>query len=329
MAVQTFTFDSAPDISSNAAFRKWATGIHDALLECGWVQTDDTGQADFASMNAPTGTPDTAAGYRVYRLDDALQATAPVFVKFEPGRGGQSSSNVPAAWFTVGQETDGAGNLSRILLPRTITSVGTSVTGVTTEYPSYASGCGSSFCLAMWPMSGTNPIFFFILERSRNASGEPTGEGFLIALSVANNSQNSGTASVSVVRAIGNGGSASSRCADDNFLNVRFPATANGATVDLGTSLSRDGVKAPVLPVPCMAPGLTPWASNVVVAVHPGDAGSTSVIQAATINGKTRIYRAFPAKGATASSAVIAQARGLIEWGNHTCYPAILWGEVE
>lgn len=323
MTVSTFTFQSAPDISSDAAFRKWVQGIHDSFIACGWVQTDDTGQLDIPTATVP-GTQNTAAGYLMYRLDDDFQGVAPVFVKFEPGRGAHASNNVPCAWFTVGQGTDGSGAVSSVLLPRTATASSTAVTGVTTEYPSYASGDGSSLCLAMWPMSGTHPIFFFLLERSRNANGEPTGEGFLIACSSANAAQ-SGTfaGSMSVVRVIGNGGSANTRCAEDNFLNVRFPATVNGATLDLGGSLSRDGVRAPVLPVPCIAPGVTPWVSNIVTAVHPADAGSTSVIQAATINGEARIYRAFPAWGATGGN----QSRGLIEVGARTAYPAIQWAE--
>lgn len=323
MAVSTHTFQSAPDISSDAAFRKWAQGIHDSFITCGWAQTDDTGQLDIGAAEVPE-TLSTAAGYLMYRLDDDLQGVAPVFVKFEPGRGGHATVNVLGAWFTVGQSTDGSGAVEDILLPRHQSGApGNAVLGATTEYPSYASGDGSSLCLAMWPMSGANPILFFILERSRNANGEPTADGFLVGASAATVAQSANGASSSVVRVIGNGGSTNTQCAEDNFLNIRFPATVNGATLDLGGSLSRDGVVAPVLPVPCMAPGVTPWVSNIVTAVHPADAGATSVIQAATINGETRIYRAFPTWGATGNN----KARGLIDIGTKTMYPAILWAE--
>src|SRR5690606_28723324 len=121
MAVSTFTFQSAPDISSSAAFRKWVQGIHDSFITCGWVQTSDTGQLDIASATV-SGTQNTASGYLIYRLDDDLQGVAPVFVKFEPGRGAHATNNVPTAWFTVGQATDGAGALSSVILPRTATS---------------------------------------------------------------------------------------------------------------------------------------------------------------------------------------------------------------
>jgi hypothetical protein len=324
MTVSTFTFQSAPDISSSAAFRKWAQGIHDSFITCGWVQTSDTGQLDIGSATVP-GTADTPSGYLMYRLDDDLQGAAPVFVKFEPGRGSHASSNVPSSWFTVGQATDGAGTLSDIILPRTQAASGSSTTGSTTEYPSYASGDGASLCLAMWPMSATNPIFMFIIERSRNADGEPTGEGFLIGVGVAAGGQGGGGVLSNVVRTIGNGGSAASMCAQDNFLNARFPSVVNNTTLDLGGSLSRDGVVAPVFPIPCVAPGVTPWVSNIVTAVHPADAGATSVIQAATINGQTRIYRAFPVWGSSGA----AQHRGLIAVGSRSAYPAILWAEEE
>src|SRR5690606_35860490 len=134
---------------------------------------------------------------------------------------------------------------------------------------------------------GANCTLTVLIERSRNAGGEATGEGFLLAVSSA---VVGSSAPSSVVLTIGNGGSASVKCAQDHYLNVKFPHTVNGITNDVGGSLSRDGVVAPVFPVPCVAPGVAPWVSNLAVAIHPADAGTTSVIQAATINGQVRIY---------------------------------------
>ena len=74
-----------------------------------------------------------------------------------------------------------------------------------------------------------------------------------------------------------------------------------------------------------MAPGVTPWVSNVVVCVSPGDAGATSVIQAATINGATRTYRAFPYSyaGSTGPGLVREGAANVApQTGSHL---AILW----
>lgn len=68
-----------------------------------------------------------------------------------------------------------------------------------------------------------------------------------------------------------------------------------------------------------MAPGVPPWVSNVVVAVHPGDVGATSVIQVATINCSTRIYRAFT---------LYDQYTGVVGCGISTASrvrPAIIW----
>lgn len=315
MAVTTYSWMSAPDTTSDAAFRKFAQGIHDAVIAAGWVQSSDTGQLAIATATCPTTT-NTPAGYEIFKLNDAAQATAPVFVKVEYGRaGGTSPNNSPAIWFTVGQATNGAGTLSSILFARQmnlLSSLNGSV-GTTTEYASYASGDGSSICLSLWAANTSYPCVFFVLERSRDTSGAATAEGFLIVLAV-----NSGKK----VRVIGNGGvPGASKCADSGLVAL-LPAQINGLSSSTSSTMSKDGVTAPVIPLPCMAPGVTPWVSNVIVAVHPGDAGATSVIQAATINGQTRIYRAFPQFDGTsgvvgysnAGSAIDSMSRPAIAW---------------
>jgi len=305
MTVSTYTWMSAPDVSSAAAFRKWVQGIHDAFVACGWVQTADTGQiADISTLAVPAIN--TAAGYRMYRLDDALQATAPIYIKFEPGVG--SSSTRPTLWFTIGRTTNGAGTLSNLLLARTQTNYNSP--GITTEVASYASGDGSSLCLALWPAHGgsTQPVVHLVIERSRDQGGAPTGDAWLI-------SAGWDTAS-SLHRVIGtNGVIDASEVAEMTYLAV-LPGKINGVSQSVASTLSRDGVTAPVLPIACIAPGVTPWVSNVIVAVHPGDAGSTSVIQAATINGATRTYRAWTNFDATAGSIIAAtlKIRPAIAW---------------
>lgn len=305
MTVSTYSWMSARSSADAATFRKFAVGIHAAFLAAGWVQTSDTGQGDVTTMTVPTAN--TAAGYEVWRLNDALQSTAPVFVKIEYGR----ATNVPIVWITVGQSTDGAGTIGNVLFARTQAGAPGSNSNNATEYPSYASGDGSSIAVVMWAGSwstaSSTSDFFFVVERSRDSSGNATGDGFLIVI---------GKVGANAV-VIGNGGSSGSMMTSSPYLNAAMPQSINAVATSTGSTLSKDGVTAPVLPVPCMAPGVAPWVSNLLVAVHPGDAGSTSVIQAATINGATRTYRAWTA----------FSSAGVIPCGTSTSVivPAIGW----
>lgn len=305
--MSTFTWMSAPTISSDAAFRKWVQGIHDAFAACGWVQTADTGQAVISSLTVPTST-SASAGYEIWRLDDELQAEAPLFVKIEFGRGVGSPGDYPDAWVTVGQSSNGSGVIGNVLAAREQFAWQGSATGSATEITGYASGDGHSICLVPWPgFVASRASWCLVIERSRSSDGTPTTDGFLIV-------------SGWTVTVVGNGGATSSRSSSGDVLPVVLPYRINGAAASTSSTLSSDGVHAPVLPIPCLAPGVGPWVSNVIVAVHPGDAGALSVIQAATINGRTRTYRAWPGFGSPAAPiATNAPAQSSRIW------PAILW----
>ena len=73
-------------LADNATFQAWATGIDDQIKDMGWVQTSDTGQVDVTTVARPAAG--AYAGYRIYRMDDSLQSTSPVFLKLEYGCGG-------------------------------------------------------------------------------------------------------------------------------------------------------------------------------------------------------------------------------------------------
>jgi len=310
--VSTFSWMSAPDISSDVAFRKWAQGVHDAFVGCGWVQTSDTGQANLATMTVP-GTTVTAGGYEIFRMNDALQSACPVFVKVEYGRGSSATNNVPVIWVTVGQGSNGSGTITGVLLARTPNAATATAYGSSSEFPSYGSCDGAGICLALWSGYTNTGTAFLAIERSRDNAGAPTDGALLIAF---------GATTGGIVRVIGNGGTPGAvKCADSAYLSAALPYTINGSSASDASTLSQDGVVAPVLPIACVAPGVEPWVSNVLVAVHPGDAGSTSVIQAATINGETRTYRAWT---------FFNNNGGLVVCGNKSsspaaCWPAIIW----
>ncbi len=331
MAIATHTWMSAPTRETDAAFRKWAQGIHDTFIAAGWVQTDDTGQVDLETVEAPGSDNDfrdTMAGYDVFRMDDALHATAPVFVKVEYGSG-YSSTNV-GMYLTVGKGSDGAGAITDALIERISLHItgGSQGQDTTTEYASYGSGDESSVNIVLWPAWGGNyPLGGFTIERSCSDDGTPTDEALLVVFH-GHPGRTSTTASAfpRTVFVIGmDGAQGSVQSAIGTGLPVCLPGSINGLTnpsTITSSTLSKDGVTAPVLPIPLVAPGVTPWVSCGLVVVHPGDAGATSVIQAATVNGHERIYRAFPfAYTDNGGGAVLIRDGGNMM----RFYPAIAW----
>lgn len=158
---------------TDAHFRGWTKWVHDRLLAFGWVQTADTGQMDFATVLAPT-TSNQVRGYTIYRMDDALQATAPVYMKIEFGSGSSNVAN-PAIFITMGSGTTGAGLLTGNVTFRSQETLAGYTAG---PLNCFASGDAGRFTIALGadPVS-TNAFFVFGVERLRDPSGSPLNTG--------------------------------------------------------------------------------------------------------------------------------------------------------
>jgi hypothetical protein len=98
--------------NTDANFRAWAQFIHD-VFALGWVQTADTGQIDLTTVTVPT-TANDKQGYEIWRMDDDLQADYPVYVRIDYGSAG--AAGTPGIWLAVGTGSDGAGNLTGVLM---------------------------------------------------------------------------------------------------------------------------------------------------------------------------------------------------------------------
>jgi hypothetical protein len=142
-------------LSNDADFRTWGKGISDELAAAGLVQTADTGQINWTTVTKPAGS-NTAAGYEIRRFDDALQSSAPVFVKVEYGTGG--AADRPAVWITVGNASNGAGTLTGQVSTRTQSAPGASKTAGAT--------LNAYFCCATGRM-----LFAFSLDPSASSFG--------------------------------------------------------------------------------------------------------------------------------------------------------------
>ena len=98
-----------PSNNTDALFRAWSQFIFDGMIAGGWVQTADTGQINFATVTRPT-IANNARGYVILRMDDALQATVPVYLRLDFGSGG--AANNMGLWVTLGAASDGAGAIT-------------------------------------------------------------------------------------------------------------------------------------------------------------------------------------------------------------------------
>lgn len=170
------TFDANPQIT-NAAFKLWAGGLSAALAAFGWVKTADTGQIDIATY---AGTPASSSnvGYEVWRMDDSLQATAPVFMKIIYGTDINSNPKVDVQ---VGAGTNNAGTLTGRTSPanQNISSSSPSATNMR----SHASGASDRFAVALFlhnvgdTTTAATGGCGFNVERTKDANGNNTTEG--------------------------------------------------------------------------------------------------------------------------------------------------------
>jgi hypothetical protein len=160
--------------TTEADFQEWVTDLYSAFDAIGLVQTADTGQiVDPTTLPLP-GANNTDAGYRMYRFDDALQATAPIFLRVAVGRGNSDSQRRIS--FHPGHATDGAGNLVGAPSYAVQTPANTFSAAQRELWICYTDGC---FWISFLTSSSSNSQENFIIMRSQNPDGAPSGEHFL------------------------------------------------------------------------------------------------------------------------------------------------------
>lgn len=168
----------ASDLSTSAGLQAIVTAIHTRITGFGWVQTADAGQANPATVVRP-GAGSTVAGYLIYRMADALQGAAPVYMKLEVGSGAAGASSF-SIWVTVGSGTDGAGALTGILSERIQFSQSTLAVSAT-PYECQWSGATDRFAMCLFRDDPTTThTLVFGIERSKDDTKANTGAGVLI-----------------------------------------------------------------------------------------------------------------------------------------------------
>lgn len=163
---------TAPSNSSATLFRAWGSALAAQLAAVGLIQTADTGQINWTTVSAPLAN--SSAGFEVWRFNDALQATAPVYIRIDYASAGSAST--PALWFTIGTSTDGAGNIRPDGLVQLQARGASSSASL---FNSYISGAANRIAFSQWT-TGTGVAIFFSLERTKDAAGADTNDGLLI-----------------------------------------------------------------------------------------------------------------------------------------------------
>lgn len=175
----TNTYSTVIAHTTDAEFRAWGSALAASMQACGLVQTSDTGQINWATVTRP-GT-NTAGGYEIYRFNDALQGTYPIFIKIEYGT--NTSTTQPQAWITVGTGTNGAGTLTGTTSTR-ITWVRANASASTaTAYPTYV--CAKNGYVGVLWKSGSitstpDSLGFFAVARTTDDTGAETGDGYTV-----------------------------------------------------------------------------------------------------------------------------------------------------
>lgn len=172
----TYSTSGPVQQSNDADFRAWGTAFHAALSGAGFVQTADTGQVDW--LTATRAPISTRPYYSVWRFNDSLQGSAPIFMRFSFGSGGNQS--LPALWMRVGTGSDGSGNLTgQITSERSICRSSTSLSAG--SFPTYACHTeGIGFVAFAFGSAPSAYRFFFCIARVTNSSGTPLATAALV-----------------------------------------------------------------------------------------------------------------------------------------------------
>jgi hypothetical protein len=182
------TFSAAPATTSTATLRTLGGALSAALASAGMVKTTDTGQINWTTVTWVTGL--QTWGYEVWRFNDTLQATKPVFVRLVYSQ--TSSANALQVTAQVGTATDGAGNLTSAAgtgtsVTAAVTICGASTSGAATVSPWYVYGDGSSLVITSvidkWTGSSSGFGGFFSLERVRHLDGSPLEDAVCVSWS--------------------------------------------------------------------------------------------------------------------------------------------------
>jgi hypothetical protein len=168
--------------TTDAKFRAWGSANSTALASAGLVQTADTGQINWTTVTKP-GVASTKAGYEIWKFNDSLAGSKPVFIKFEYGTNGGTSSG--GVWVSVGTGSNGSGTLTGPVAGPYVLNTNVSAWNNTAMTYMHTHSLTNGYLLANFGMSGTAGSgigtsvapMVCIVERTKDSTGTPTSNG--------------------------------------------------------------------------------------------------------------------------------------------------------
>jgi hypothetical protein len=174
----TNTFAGTYAHANDANFQAWATTYY-GVLEAMLTQVPQTGELAYPVVAVRPGAL-AYAGFRIYKLNDSLGTSNPIYIRVRVGTAG--ATTVPQIEVSAGTGVDGAGNLTGAV---TATFRGSSTTN-SASY-NFPAGSRSSYACAVdgafWFMfcegnTQVGAMSTWGVFRSTDTAGAPTATGF-------------------------------------------------------------------------------------------------------------------------------------------------------
>lgn len=181
MTISLTTFDCT-SFTTDAKFRAWGTAVNAAFTAAGLTNTADTGQINWTTVTKPTSA-FTAKGYEIWRFNDTLQSTKPIFFKVSYAAGGNASGNNAEIRITLGTGSNGSGTITGVgssLVEQTGSGGNDTNAGSNAAQKigvSYSTTAGALSIVIDYMAAGFWNSGVFSICRTCDASGAPTGDG--------------------------------------------------------------------------------------------------------------------------------------------------------
>ena len=179
-----------PSNDTDAHFRAWGQVIGAALVAMGLVKlsaAEAAGQINWATVTTTTAAAQQK-GFEVYRFADALQATAPVFIRIDYGSNNavvaptNPADDIPGITVQVGTGVNAAtGALTGVVSVLNEGYFGPRDANSVTGFQILTCGGAGRIAMAMWWDAGKEFCTLWGVERTKNGDGSDNGDGVLIS----------------------------------------------------------------------------------------------------------------------------------------------------
>ena len=265
-------------------FQAWGSTLS---AQIGSILTRVPQSNDIDWLTTPLPSSGSYAGSEVYRFNDPLQATAPIFIRFEYGRVSSSNTQIRA---TVGKTNDGDSGIGGVLLSPTVVLSAVAASAVES---CYVSGGNAWFALSLAPISVSRGGFF-VIERSVGG-GVPNPDALLVGWQTSAPDQQQ-------YRFVDYTGATSESVAG-GLVAIPLPLATDRSIAN--------GTAAPIFPAACIGSAGVFWRPRVILGAARQNAGLGEVI-AGLIDGNSYLSLGAGSQGSDQRGSPFATT--LIRW---------------